>query len=78
MAIYKRDRGFQLGTANNKSSKWPERDSNPGPPDCQSDAMTTRIQYATLPLTTERERELGFIFRITYYRKLTRLKLTRI
>ena len=42
MAIYKRGRGFELGTTENKSSKWPERDSNPGPPDCESDALTTR------------------------------------
>ena len=25
----------------NKSSKWPEWDSNPAPPDCESDALTT-------------------------------------
>ena len=42
MAIYKRGRGFELGTTENKSSKWPERDLNPGPPDCESDALTTR------------------------------------
>ena len=41
LAIYKRGRGFELGTTENKSSKWPERDSNPGPPDCESDALTT-------------------------------------
>ena len=40
--FYMRGRGFELGTAENKSSKWPERDSNPGPPDCESDAKTTR------------------------------------
>ena len=42
MAIYKRGRGFELGTTENKSSKWPERDSNQGPPDFESDALTTR------------------------------------
>ena len=42
LAIYKRGRGFELRTTENKSSKWPERDSNPGPPDCESDALTTR------------------------------------
>ena len=26
----------------NKCSKWPGRDSDPGPPDCESDALTTR------------------------------------
>jgi len=44
LAIYKRDRGFELGTTENKSSKWPERDSNPGPPDFESDALTTRLR----------------------------------
>ena len=38
MAKYKRGQGFQLGTTENKSSKWREWDSNPGPPDCESDA----------------------------------------
>ena len=42
MAIYKRGREFELGTTEHKSSKWPERDSNPGRPDCESDALTTR------------------------------------
>ena len=42
MAIYKRGREFELGTTEHKSSKGPERDSNPGPPDCESDALTTR------------------------------------
>ena len=30
MAIYKRGRGFELGTTENKSRKWPERDLEPG------------------------------------------------
>ena len=42
MAIYKRDQGFELGTTENKSSKLSQRDSNPGPPDCESDMLTTR------------------------------------
>ena len=42
MAIYKRGREFELGTRKNKSGKWPERDSNPGPPDFESDALTTQ------------------------------------
>ena len=42
MAIYKRGREFELGTTEHKSSKWPEWDSNPGPPDCESDALTTQ------------------------------------
>ena len=41
MAIYKRSKGFELGTTENKSSKWPEQYQNPGPPDCESDALTT-------------------------------------
>ena len=44
MAIYKRGREFELGTTEHKSSKWPERDSNPGPPDFESDALTTRTR----------------------------------
>ena len=42
MAIYKRGLGFELGTTKNKASKWPERDWNPGPPDCESNALTSR------------------------------------
>ena len=44
LAIYKRGRKFELGTTEHKSSKWPERDLNPGPPDCESDALTTRCR----------------------------------
>ena len=32
--------GFEIGTATNKSSKWPEQDSNPGLLDCESDVLT--------------------------------------
>ena len=32
--------GFEIGTAKNKSSKWPEQDSNPGLLDCESDVLT--------------------------------------
>ena len=32
LAIYKRDQGFELGTAKNKSSKRSGRDLNSGPP----------------------------------------------
>ena len=42
MAIYKRGREFELGTTENKSSKLPERDLNPGPLACESDVPTTR------------------------------------
>ena len=34
LAIYKSAQGFELGTIENKSSKWLKRDSNPGPSDC--------------------------------------------
>ena len=42
LAIYKRGREFELGMTDNKSSKLPERDLNPGPLDCESDVPTTR------------------------------------
>ena len=42
MAVYKRGRRFQLRTTENKSSKWLQWDSNLGPSDCESDALTTR------------------------------------
>ena len=50
MANYKRGRGFDLVTTENKSSKWPGRDSNPRPPDCESDALTIRPRYYVLLL----------------------------
>ena len=31
------------GPLRNKSRWWSERDSYPGPPDCESDALTTRL-----------------------------------
>ena len=42
LSIYKRSQGYELGTIENKSSKWQELDLNSGPPDCESDALTTR------------------------------------
>ena len=36
---YNRGRGFELGMTGNK---WPEQDANQGPPDCESDVLTTR------------------------------------
>ena len=36
------DRRVELRTTEKKSSKWREQDSNPGPPDAESDAPTTR------------------------------------
>ena len=37
MSLYKNGWGFELRATENKSSKWSERDSNPGPTDCVSD-----------------------------------------
>ena len=42
LAIYKRGRGFELGTTKNKSSKWSERDLDSGPPNCKTSALTAR------------------------------------
>ena len=44
MAIYKRGRGFELGTTENKSSKWPERDSNLGSRNYESNTLTNRAR----------------------------------
>ena len=32
----------RVGTTEDKSNKWPKWDSKPRPPDCESDALTTR------------------------------------
>ena len=45
LSIYKRSQGYELGTIENKSSKWQELDLNSGPPDCESDALTTRPRW---------------------------------
>ena len=37
LAIYKSGQGFQLGTTENRSSKWPQQDSNLELLDCKSD-----------------------------------------
>ena len=42
LAIYKHDRGFELGKTKNKSSKWPERDPTLGSLDCESNALITQ------------------------------------
>ena len=60
MAIYKRGREFKLGTTEHKSSKWPERDSNPGRPDCESDALTTRPRC--LPLCVNSRSPIQYDF----------------
>ena len=46
MTIYKPGQGFELRKTENKSSKWLERDLNPGPLDCECDTLTSS---ATLP-----------------------------
>ena len=70
--FYKRGRGFELGTTENKSSKWPERDSNPGPPDCESDALTTRPRRLL-----QGKEELYKIISISFFFGITRLKRQR-
>ena len=52
MAIYKRGRGFELGKTENKSSKWPEADSNLGPRDYESNALTTRPRCLLVSATS--------------------------
>ena len=42
MSLYKNGWGFELRTTENKSSKWSERHSNPGPTDCVSEELATR------------------------------------
>ena len=61
MAIYKCGRGFEPGTTENKSSKWPERDSNPGPPDFESNALTTRPRYLLTEIENVLSHNLGSI-----------------
>lgn len=42
LAIYKHGRRFEVGKAENKSSKWPGRDPTLGSLDCESNALITR------------------------------------
>ena len=46
LTIYKRGRGFDLGTTMNKSSKWSGRDLNSGPPNCKSGAQIKPLGHA--------------------------------
>ena len=39
LAIYKHGRRFEVGKAENKSSKWPGRDPTLGSLDCESNAL---------------------------------------
>ena len=52
LAIYKRGRGFELGTTENKSSKRSGRDLNPRPPNCKSSALTARPRCLHRPNTS--------------------------
>ena len=45
LTIYERDREYELvATGKPISRLWSERDSNPGPPNCESDTLTTRLR----------------------------------
>ena len=61
MAIYKRGRGFQLGTTEKKSSKWPEQDVNPRPLDCERDALTTQPHCFLILLSLSLSLSLVFV-----------------
>ena len=58
MAIYKCGQGFELVTTENKFSKCPEQDSNQGPPDCKSDAQTTKKEKEKYFISDEFHRNL--------------------
>ena len=45
--FYKRGRGFELGTTENKSCKRSGRDLNSGPPNYKSSALTARPRCVT-------------------------------
>ena len=82
MATYKRGRRFQLGTTNNNSSKWQERDTNPGLPDCQSDTMTTRPRclqrcYDVFLSNEESENSIEDCLNLTCFRTFTALHWKR-
>ena len=59
MAIYKRDRGFELGTTENKSSKRSGRDLYSGPPNFKSSALTARLRCLLTCLATLLQNELN-------------------
>ena len=61
MAIYKRGQGFELGMTENKSSKWPEQDVNPGPLDCKPDALTTQPHCFLISLSLSLSLSLLFV-----------------
>ena len=75
MAIYKRGRGVELGTTENKSRKWPERDSNQGLLDDESDALTTRPRCL---LTLSHLTESCNLWRLLYLETMSRVDLCSI
>ena len=57
--IYKRSRGFELRTTENKTSQRSERDWNSGPPNFKSSALTTRLRCLLTCLATFLQNELN-------------------
>ena len=47
--FYTRERGFELGTTENKFSQWSGRDLNWGPLDCNSSTLSTRSRCLLKP-----------------------------
>lgn len=50
MVIYKRGGDLNLRLPKDKSSKWQEPDTNPGPQECESDALTRSRRTRYLPV----------------------------
>ena len=59
LAIYKRGQGFELGTTENKSSKWSVLNLNTGPPDYKSSTLTAlpRCLHQKKKISRKRETE---------------------
>ena len=62
---------FNSGLPRNNSRKWSEQDSNPGPPDCESDTLTKK---ATLPQISDRERR-GLFYCISIWNRTKSLQI---
>ena len=56
LAIYKRGLGFELGTTENKSSKWSVLNLNTGPPDYKSSTLTAWPRCLHQKKSQEKER----------------------
>ena len=52
-AHYKHGRGFELGTTENKFSKWPDRESNPRSPDWESDTLNNRLRCFLISISNK-------------------------